>query len=58
MKQVIKNEFRPLTTTEIKALTVDTKEKSLTEKQFRKFSVVDLWVIQRNRKLASARIYI
>jgi hypothetical protein len=55
MKQSSKNKFKPLTTTEIKALAVETKETNLTEKQFKLFSVVDLWSIQKNRK--SACIY-
>lgn len=55
MKQGSKNEFKPLTTTEIKALAAETKEINLTEKQFKSFSVVDLWSIQKNRK--SACIY-
>jgi hypothetical protein len=53
MKQAIKNEFKPLTTIEIKAFSVETKETSLTEKQFKTFSVVDLWAIQKNRKTNS-----
>jgi hypothetical protein len=53
MKQVIKNDFKPLTTTAIKALAVETKGTNLTAKQFKKFSVVDLWAIQKNKRSAS-----
>ena len=50
MNQITAQNFKPLNTTEVKALTVETKETTITKNQLKKFSVVDLWSIQKNRK--------
>jgi hypothetical protein len=55
MKQETKQGFKLLTATELKALCNETKETKLTEKQFKTFSVVDLWAIQKNRKTTVLR---
>ncbi len=55
MKQVIKSGFKPPNAREVKALTVETKETAISKNQLKKFSVVDLWAIQKYRRAASAR---
>jgi hypothetical protein len=55
MKQVTNQVFKPLNTTEVKTLCSETKETTLTQNQLKKFSVVDLWSIQKNRKTVSFR---
>jgi hypothetical protein len=52
MKHETNLEFKPLSATELKNLCNEAKETRLTEKQFKTFSVVDLWAIQKNRKFA------
>jgi hypothetical protein len=48
MKQDNNQGFKPLSAIELKTLCNETKETKLTEKQFKTFSVVDLWAIQKN----------
>lgn len=55
MKHVINLAFKPLSATELKTLCNECKEAKLTEKQFKTFSVVDLWAIQKNRKTTIVR---
>lgn len=52
MKQITNLTFNPLSATEVKILC---KETTLTEIQLKKFSIVDLWVIQKNKKTVSFR---
>jgi hypothetical protein len=53
MKQETKQDFKPLSVTELRTLCNETRETKLTEKQFKTFSVVDLWAIQKNKKTNS-----
>lgn len=55
MKQVKNQVFKALNATEVKKLCSETKETTLTQNQLKKFSVVDLWSIQKNRKTVSLR---
>lgn len=55
MKQITNQVFKPLSATEVKILCNETKETTLTEIQLKKFSVVDLWSIQKNKKTVSFR---
>lgn len=55
MKKQTTQGFKKLETLEIKNLCSETKETPLTKNQVKKFSVVDLWAIQKGRKLASFR---
>jgi len=55
MKQETKLGFIPLSAPALKTLCNETKETKLTEKQFKKFSAVDLWAIQKNRKTTVVR---
>lgn len=55
MKQVTNQTFKPLNASEVKTLCSETKETTLTEIQLKKFSNVDLWLIQKNRKTVSFR---
>ncbi len=55
MKQVTNQVFKPLNATEVKTLCSETKETTLTQIQLKKFSVVDLWSIQKNRKTVNIR---
>lgn len=55
MKQVTNQVFKALNATEVKTLCIETKETTLTEIEVKKFSVVDLWSIQKNRKTVSFR---
>jgi hypothetical protein len=55
MKQITNQELKSLTNTEIKALTMETKEINLTKKEFKKFSAVDFWAIQKGRKQSNSR---
>lgn len=55
MNQETNMTFKPLTATAIKALCNETKETKVTSNQLKKFTVVDLWSIQKNRKSASLR---
>jgi hypothetical protein len=53
MKRETNQGFTPLSVSELKNLCHETKETKLTEKQFKTFSVVDLWAIQKNKKTKS-----
>jgi hypothetical protein len=55
MKKETTHGFKKLETPEIKNLCNETKETPLTKTQVKKFSVVDLWAIQKGRKPASLR---
>jgi hypothetical protein len=55
MKQVTKQGFKPLNAEAVKVLCTETKETTLTKKQLKKFSVVDLWAIQKSRRTTSLR---
>ena len=55
MNQETNMKFAPLNTSSMKALCNETKETKLTSNELKKFSVVDLWSIQKNRKSASVR---
>jgi hypothetical protein len=55
MKQVTNQAFKPLNAAAVKALCSETKETIVTQNQLKKFSVVDLWSIQRNRKVTTCR---
>lgn len=55
MKHLTNLGFKPLSATELNTLCNETKETKLTEKQFKKFSAVDLWAIQKNRKTIGVR---
>lgn len=55
MNQITAQNFKPLNTTEVKALCTETKEIKLTENQLKKFSMVDLWSIQKNKKTVTVK---
>lgn len=55
MNQKKSEVFTPLNAKAIKVLCKETKETMLIETQARKFSVVDLWAIQKSRKTAAFR---
>jgi hypothetical protein len=55
MKQLKNQHVKPLSATEMKNLCVETKETMVTQNQLKKFSVVDLWSIQKNRKVTILR---
>jgi hypothetical protein len=50
MNQETNMKFTPLNASAIKALCTETKETKVTSNQLKKFSVVDLWSIQKHRK--------
>ena len=55
MKQIATQALKPLTEAELKNLCTVVNEKKLTATQIKKFSVADLWAIQRNIKKAALR---
>lgn len=55
MKQVTNKDFKPLNATELETLCSTTKETAITKSQLKKFSVVDLWAIQKCRRATSFR---
>lgn len=55
MKQQTKTLFTPLTEIAMKTLCNEIKETNISGNELRKFSVVDLWHIQKNMKLSGCR---
>jgi hypothetical protein len=55
MNQLTNQNFKLLNAAEIKTLCIETKETTLTKNQLKKFSVVDLWSIQKGRKMTALR---
>ena len=55
MNQLTDQNYQPLNATQIKTLTTETKETTLTQNQLKKFSIVDLWSIQKSRKTTAFR---
>jgi hypothetical protein len=55
MNQETNQAFKPLNATAVKLLCTQTKETKLTETQLKNFSVVDLWSIQKSRKVTALR---
>lgn len=55
MNKSIEKQFKPLSDSELKNLCQQTQETIAVKNQMRKFTVVDLWRIQRNFKSAKIR---
>jgi hypothetical protein len=56
MKQQTNQAFKPLNAAEVKTLCSQTKEITVSQNQLKKFSVVDLWSIQKSRRATSLRM--